>query len=267
MSNEEQNKNYYAIIPAVVRYDKELPPAAKLMYGEIYALSNGKGYCWANNTYFAELYGVHKNTVSIWINLLIKKGYISTEIIYRDNSKYILERRLKALLPINENVDTLSTKTLIPYHEKQGQPINENIEDNNTINTKLNINIYTPVIDYLNSKCSTSYKTTSNKTKACIDARTNEGFVLEDFKKVIDIKSAEWLNTDMAKYLRPETLFGNKFESYLNQKEPIKEPIKQAQLKPKPNKFHNFEQHDDAIDLEALAEKRRAETYKKIKGD
>ena len=51
-----------------------------------------------------------------------------------------------------------------------------------------------------------------------IEARFNEGFSVEDFKKVIDVKTQEWKDSNMEKYLRPETLFGNKFEGYLNQK-------------------------------------------------
>jgi uncharacterized phage protein (TIGR02220 family) len=76
---------------------------------------------------------------------------------------------------------------------------------------------YKGIIDYLNMKCGTKYKHTSQATKRLIQARVNQGFTYDDFKTVIDKKSREWLNTDMAKYLRPETLFGNKFESYLNQ--------------------------------------------------
>ena len=77
---------------------------------------------------------------------------------------------------------------------------------------------YKEIIDYLNLKANTNYKYTTKKTKDCIKARFNEGFTLEDFKLVIDNKTNEWINTEMEKYLRPETLFGNKFESYLNQK-------------------------------------------------
>ena len=88
------NKAYYAIIPANVRYDKDLTPNAKLMYGEITALCNEKGYCWASNSYFAELYKSSNRTVSRWISQLADKGYIKLEIIYKENTKEVLERRI-----------------------------------------------------------------------------------------------------------------------------------------------------------------------------
>jgi uncharacterized phage protein (TIGR02220 family) len=72
------------------------------------------------------------------------------------------------------------------------------------------------VISFLNEKAGTKYKPTSGKTQALIRARVNEGFTLEDFQTVIAKKCAEWMGTDMEKYLRPETLFGTKFEGYLN---------------------------------------------------
>lgn len=78
---------------------------------------------------------------------------------------------------------------------------------------------FVEIVSYLNVKSSSAYKQSSKKTKDLIKARWNEGFRLDDFKKVIDNKVAEWLNDpNMNKYLRPETLFGTKFESYLNQK-------------------------------------------------
>ncbi|MBI0580693.1 conserved phage C-terminal domain-containing protein [Neobacillus cucumis] len=77
----------------------------------------------------------------------------------------------------------------------------------------------TEIITYLNEKTNAAYKTSSQKTKVIIQTRMREGFTLEDFKKVIDLKTAQWLHDSrMSKYLRPETLFGPKFESYLNQK-------------------------------------------------
>ena len=75
MSDKIQ-KNYYAIIPADVRYDKRLTPLARLLYGEITALCNEKGYCWASNSYFAELYEVSNNTISSAIKQLEECGYI-----------------------------------------------------------------------------------------------------------------------------------------------------------------------------------------------
>lgn len=73
------------------------------------------------------------------------------------------------------------------------------------------------IIDYLNKVCGTHYRY-GDKTVGLIKTRMKEGFTVEDFKKVIDKKYADWSKGDMAKYLRPETLFGTKFESYLNEK-------------------------------------------------
>lgn len=76
---------------------------------------------------------------------------------------------------------------------------------------------YVEIIDYLNSKCSKRYKHSNRIAREKIHARWNEGFRLEDFKLVIDVKAYDWLNdTKMNKYLRPDTLFGSKFEIYLN---------------------------------------------------
>ncbi len=79
-------------------------------------------------------------------------------------------------------------------------------------------NIYAAVVDYLNQKAGTGYRASGKKTQSLIRARINEGFELDDFKRVIDNKCAEWIGSDMEQYLRPETLFGTKFESYLNAK-------------------------------------------------
>lgn len=78
--------------------------------------------------------------------------------------------------------------------------------------------VYDDVINYLNQKANTKYRSSSKKTQEKINARLNEGYTLMDFKNVINKKTDEWINTEMEKFLRPETLFGTKFESYLNQK-------------------------------------------------
>lgn len=79
--------------------------------------------------------------------------------------------------------------------------------------------VYKTIVSYLNEKAGTAYKPTTAKTKSAINARLAEGFTVDDFKTVIDKKCAEWMGSDMEKYLRPETLFGTKFEGYLNAKQ------------------------------------------------
>lgn len=100
---------------------------------------------------------------------------------------------------------------------------NDNDNDNDRTGDDSSTNraeVYISIISYLNEKAGTKYKPTTAKTKSAINARLADGFKVEDFKTVIDKKCAEWLNdAKMAKYLRPETLFGTKFEGYLNQKE------------------------------------------------
>lgn len=81
-----------------------------------------------------------------------------------------------------------------------------------------NNNIVEQVVNYLNSKCGTNYKPTTANTKKHISARLNDGYTFDDFTKVIDKKVKDWKGTNMEQYLRPDTLFGSKFESYLNQK-------------------------------------------------
>ncbi len=76
---------------------------------------------------------------------------------------------------------------------------------------------YEEIISHLNHKANTLYRPSSTSNQKYIDARLNEGYTVENFITVIDKKCAEWIGTDMEKFLRPETLFGNKFESYLNQ--------------------------------------------------
>jgi len=81
-----------------------------------------------------------------------------------------------------------------------------------------NKEIIKDIVDYLNKKTDKSFKASTKKTVTCIMARFNEGYTeFDDFKKVVDVKVSKWLGTDNEMYLRPETLFGNKFEGYLNE--------------------------------------------------
>lgn len=92
------------------------------------------------------------------------------------------------------------------------------IEEDKEIDIDKEKEIYISIVQYLNEKAGTKYKPSSKKTKTCIHARLAEGYSVEDFKTVIDKKCDDWIGTDYEQYLRPETLFGTKFESYLNAK-------------------------------------------------
>ena len=175
----------------------------------------------------------------IWID----QGYLFSQIPIIGSQRK-LQRKLKALcdenylerrllfekdsvkgkfsyINITKKLDSLSE--YLPY-DKMSQGLRQSgirvttecrnkdssIRDTNNI-------IYSRIIEYLNSKTGKSYKSTTRKTQSLIKARIDEGFNEEEFFKVIDNKVAEWKGTEYEKYLRPETLFGNKFEGYLNQ--------------------------------------------------
>ena len=125
---------YYANIPATVRYDKRLTPNAKLLYGEITALCNQEGYCWAMNAYFADLYGVSKTSISAWIGNLKEAGHITVQMNYKEGSKHILNRYIRIL---GEGMqDNLQTPI-----RKLDDPIQDIFVDNSTINTTSNITV------------------------------------------------------------------------------------------------------------------------------
>jgi len=204
-------KSYYAVVPASVRYDSNLCANSKLLYGEITALCNEKGYCWASNQYFADLYDVSKITISRWISSLEKYGYIKVELIYKSNTKEIESRKIWI-------VDSNTNSNL------SNRSVNENVDKPDTNNGKQSTEKYKDeikeIIDYLNTRANCRYRYNTESTNKLIRAKLNNGFTVDDFKVVIDTKVNEWVGTEFEKYLRPYTLFGNKFEQYLNQKHP-----------------------------------------------
>ena len=154
MEKENRTPGYMAYIPSDVRYDKELKPNEKLLFGEISALATARGHCWATNKYFADLYDVAIETVSRWISHLAAKGYIKTKIVYLDDGKTIKERRITVNFfnnfaddedeeePIDEKIKGIDEKINSPIDEKINHPIDEKIKENNTSinNTSMNNN-------------------------------------------------------------------------------------------------------------------------------
>lgn len=104
--------------------------------------------------------------------------------------------------------------------------------------------LYSSIIAYLNEKAGTNYRASSKATQTCIHARLAEGFTEADFKTVIDKKCAEWIGGELEQYLRPSTLFGTKFESYLNAK-----VTKPNQAKPAAANVYNNTDQNDLDDL------------------
>lgn len=144
----------------------------------------------------------------------------------------------------HQNIEKLETikeqtrKRVAEYRKRQEEKLLElkNVTQNVTLRNaleedkeedKIKNNIIKDIVEYLNFKTNSSYRYSSDKTRRTINARLNEGFTLDDFKKVIDIKTTQWLGDQkMEQYLRPETLFGTKFESYLNTKLPNQKEMK-----------------------------------------
>ena len=104
------------------------------------------------------------------------------------------------------------------------------------------------VVDYLNQAAGTAFRKTSKDTKKHIRARFNDGYTLDDFKTVIDHKVTEWKGTEFERFLRPSTLFGSKFEGYLNQRDGPRYAKKTS--------FSNFQEREyDKDFLESLVGK------------
>jgi uncharacterized phage protein (TIGR02220 family) len=147
----------------------------------------------------------------------LKKLEATNEITRKTTNKYttikVLNWRLYQIEETENNKQTTRKAT------NEQQTNNKQITTNKNVkNLKNDKNVYKDIVDFLNEQAGTQYKHTSNKTKQLIQARRNEGFEMNDFKKVIQNKTKDWKNNEkMQRYLRPETLFGTKFESYLNE--------------------------------------------------
>ena len=126
---DEARPGYYAVIPADVRYDDSIPANAKLLYGEISALIGADGFCFASNTYFANLYGMAEETIARLITKLEKAGHIRREL-ERDREGQILSRKLYLNVsapeehPLDEKINT--------PRQKNQEGIDEKVKEINT---------------------------------------------------------------------------------------------------------------------------------------
>lgn len=146
---------------------------------------------------------------------LIEDGLVVTgnynKIAYDRTLWYALTQKGKSIL----HFDIMENDKIANGNNEDVKPIpNINTDSKPLVNT--DNKHYKEIIAYLNDKTGLKYKSTSKATQQHINARITEGFTVDDFKTVIDKKCAEWKGTDFEQYLRPSTLFGTKFESYLN---------------------------------------------------
>ena len=132
---------------------------------------------------------------------------------------YQQERRQKQKLIVQKSSDKSSDSQTI---QSSDVAVSEEDKERDKEEDK---EIYISIVEHLNKKAGTKYKASSKKTQTCIHARLSEGFTLDDFITVIDKKCDEWTGTEFEKFIRPETLFGTKFESYLNAKVTKKQPV------------------------------------------
>lgn len=138
-----ERPNYYAIIPAIVRYDEDLTPNAKLLYGEITALCNRQGYCFATNEYFAQLYNVSIKSISNWINTLKNKNYIKIETCIKDMEENFQKGRKIFLGGVEKNFQHNNTS----INNKENIIINNNIKEKS-------IKFKKPTIEEIKQYCS-----------------------------------------------------------------------------------------------------------------
>ena len=134
-----QKPNYYAVIPAEVRYNKKLSPNSKLLYAEITALCNMNSKCTASTEYFCRLYEVSRVSIQKWLKILEDNGYIKRVNIYKQGSKEILSRVI--------------TLVNMPSKEKFTDNTNININNNNLTDSNKKARFKKPTLDQVKNYC------------------------------------------------------------------------------------------------------------------
>lgn len=226
----KSNRGFKGIwIPASYWLDENLTIQEMLFLAEIDSLDIDEKGCYATNKHFSDFFGLTAGRCSQVITSLKEKGYIEVELVF-NKKKDIKNRTIKVVNKLNTPIK--NTKGGYLENCARSNTSFSNTKDILSSSEKIP---YSEIISYLNQVTNKKYKVTQ-KWKDLIKARWNEGQRLDDFKKVINVKSSQWLNdSNMSKYLRPQTLFGNKFDDYLQE---FREPIKSKQTK---NDFEGLE--------------------------
>lgn len=192
--------NYYAIIPANVRYCKNITMGAKLLYGEITALTNKEGYCWATNEYFQKLYDVEKNTIIRWLNQLIDNRFIFKSTINNQRRLSIVEGIKNNTPSIKKDTDRVSKK--IPMNNKKNNTRDKLINDK-SINDKLtNYLINTAYIDSYEPNLDKYNKLFRDYRKLIGEEKLNDcvSYILSKSSNKNILNKYNYLETSIEKY-------------------------------------------------------------------
>lgn len=227
-------KGVYGIVYQNVMRSSELSPESKAIYGYLASFAGCKNTCFPSRKMMLKELQMSETRFSKHMNPLIALGVVSVtrerngnvygKNIYTINHEIQYIENQDSRCSDNESVENESAENLSTnnnsFNIKNIKNINNNNKEHKDIVEKnLDKPPYKDIIDYLNAKAGKGYRWQGKATQGHINARFAEGYILEDFQKVIDNKSAEWKGGKMEQYLRPETLFGNKFEGYLNQQQ------------------------------------------------
>lgn len=188
---EEDNKpGYYAIIPAVVRYCLELKFAERLLYGEITALLNKEGYCFATNRYFADLFGVITGTVSRWISHLEELGFIKIELI-RNEKKQIIQRKIYITDISCKKIvsDTYKQKKQYPYEQLKQYPMSKKAKGIN-INIRID-RIFNNIIKNKQDEIKKEFSSCDKYNKFCLTIKRLEIDYTEDIIAIFTDENIE----------------------------------------------------------------------------
>ena len=215
---------------------KKLSNNAKIMYALLYNrldLSleskwhdrNGKVFMYFTTAEFCEELGCSEKTVTKIKKELVASGLLKEERqgLTKPNRLYILGPKIvQQTIPepkklLSRTVENTALDT------QEVQTIKTDIRKTDIDNNKLSV--CKEVISYLNLKAKKNFKVDTASHQKFIKARLKEGYVLEDFKKVVDVMVAKWKGTEYEQYLQPQTLFGNKMDNYLNQPMPKRSTI------------------------------------------
>lgn len=163
-----------------------------------------------------------KASVRSTINELIDNGYMTRQSRRKSNGDFDGYNYTLHEHPVNDGVRKMEVAKMGDAKMVIAKPdtTNNNLTNNDLTNNDSRVDFipYKEIIDYLNSKTGKRFSHKSKANQKLIKARMNEGYTKEDFIKVIKTKTTEWKDLDNMKgYLQPSTLFGNKFDKYLNQ--------------------------------------------------